>query len=104
LETIALLNAATAAMRNQRYEQSRFLVEEALSRTANVEDSRVKGYALINAGLICKALIFRLPELEVPLSGKAFEAFQLAVRVARKIGVLRPIRLQHKRNRPKDTL
>lgn len=85
LKGIALTNAATAAMRNEQYEKSKSLLDEASSQTQGMFDTRDKAYSLINIGLTYQALIPYSPDSRDRLLRRSSEMFNQAALVAENI-------------------
>ena len=86
LSVIALTNAAKAAMQNGQYGKSKSLIEEALDRIGDLEDSHNKTYYLMNIGLTYQGLSLYFPESKNLLLKRSSEMFNEAARVAKTIG------------------
>ena len=85
LVTRALTNAAMTSMQNGQYEDSKTLLDRALSETRKLDSSHDKAYGLVNIGLTYYHLRSHLPEKNDLLLNSS-QAFHEALRVAETIG------------------
>jgi CHAT domain-containing protein len=91
LAVSASVNGATSAMRGGNYADAGSLLDRAATLIPKTDDSYVKAYSLIGAGLIYSDLRRNLPDQAEALLLQAYTVFKESLAVAQRIDDLRTV-------------